>query len=313
MDSLTHTVVGLSVAALCGETISLSNPAVIACVAGAVIPDMDIVYQLKGHYSYLKNHRGVSHSLPMAVIFSIFITSALWFAFGSISLKNIFLISLYGCFSHLFLDITNSYGAEILWPLLKRKVAFDLLLIYDPILLAIAALAIFQPLKNYVSNFMLIIFFILYLCIRNTMRLYVKKLIINYMEGRYVLKYIRVLPSMIGLLKWQFIVITDEKKVIGDVNIYPKSFSIIKEMNNIDDKLYGLAISTPLADFFKQFTPIFHVECEIKDKNYVFNFIDLRYYIAKDFLHHATAIFNKDFEIVSSIFHPYKKTTNIQV
>jgi len=65
--------------------------------------------------------------------------------------------------------------------------------------------------------------------------------------------------------------------------------------------------------FFEKFTPIFHVECEKKEGNYKFEFIDLRYHISKDFLHHATAVINRDFEVVTSLFHPYRKTRNVEV
>lgn len=129
MDPLTHAAVGLTIAVLSGEPLSVSNPAVIACVAGAIIPDGDIVMQLKGDYAYLKNHRGMSHSIPMMFVYSGVITGLLWLIFGGISLWNVFPLALLGCFSHIALDVTNSYGAQVLWPLSKKHITFDLLFI----------------------------------------------------------------------------------------------------------------------------------------------------------------------------------------
>jgi len=64
MDPITHGVVGLAMAAYTGEAISIASPYAMSSLLGAVIPDADIVMQFKGDYSYLKNHRGMSHSIP---------------------------------------------------------------------------------------------------------------------------------------------------------------------------------------------------------------------------------------------------------
>lgn len=64
MDPITHGVVGLAIAAFTGETVSIASPYAMGSLLGAVIPDADIIMQVKGDYSYLKNHRGMSHSIP---------------------------------------------------------------------------------------------------------------------------------------------------------------------------------------------------------------------------------------------------------
>lgn len=313
MDPITHAVVGLSIAVLLGEPISLSNPAVIGCVSGAVIPDGDIIMQLKGDYVYLKNHRGLSHSIPVMLIYAVFITGVLWFMLGSFPIWKVLFFSLMGCFSHIALDITNSYGAQILWPLSKKRYTLDLLLIYDPMLIVMCLLILLPAVRNLIPPVISIFLFLAYLVLRYRMKHIARKVVFDNLSDKYDLVHFRIMPSMIGLIKWHFILETKKEKIVGEVNILPRRFKIINIMKNIDKTLYDMAICTPLAKFFSQFTPVFHIDCEKCGNNYVFEFIDLRYYIAKDFLHHATAIINKDLEVVTSLFHPYTKSKNVEV
>jgi len=313
MDPVTHAAVGLSIALMSGEPLAASNPAIIACVAGAIIPDGDIIMQLKGDYSYLKNHRGMSHSIPMMFVYSGIITGLLLMVFNGIAFWNIFPLALLGCFSHIALDVTNSYGAQVLWPLSRRHITFDLLLVYDPILIILCLINILPYTRGMIPPYMTVFIFACYLILRRIMKKLAQDIAYQNLSYKYKSEYFRIMPSMIGLIKWHFVLYTGRRKIIGEVNIFPRRFRIIDIKKNIDTELYKIAMDTPIAMFFEKFTPIFHVECEKTEDNYEFEFIDLRYYISKDFLHHATAVINRDLEVVTSMFHPYRKTRNVEV
>ena len=313
MDPLTHAVVGLSLAVLLGEPASITSPAVLGCVAGSMIPDGDILLQLKGDYAYLKNHRGASHSVPALFVYAAAIGGLLSLFFGFALFTKLLLFSLVGCFSHIALDITNSYGAQIFWPIYKKKVTLDLLLIYDPMLIFMALAIIIPALNKHVPSAYAIGAFIVYLLGRFVMKRHVKNTVIKHLGSNLDIKYLRVLPSMIGLIKWHFTIKGNGKKIIGEVNLLPKKFNVLKTMEDIDHKLYEMVLHTPIARFFKEFTPIFHIACERHEEGYTFKFIDLRYFLAKDFLHHATAVINHDLEVVASLFHPYTKSKKVEV
>lgn len=313
MDPITHAVAGLSIAVLLGEPTTVSNPAIIGCIAGAVIPDGDIIMQLKGDYVYLKNHRGISHSIPMMFIYSGAIAGLLWLIFGNIAFWKVLIFTLAGCFSHIALDITNSYGAQIFWPFCKKRITLDLLLIYDPMLIILCFAIILPYARSIIPPYLTELIFICYLILRYLMKKLAQSIAFEKLGGRYKAVRFRIMPSMIGLIKWHFILSTEKGKVIGEVNIFPRRFKIIDIKKNLDKELYKLAINTPIARFFSQFTPIFHIDCDKKEGNYIFEFIDLRYYIARDFLHHATAVVNKDYKVVISLFQPYTKTRNVEV
>jgi len=313
MDPITHAVVGLSIAVLSGEPLAFSNPVVISCIAGAVIPDGDIIMQLKGDYVYLKNHRGVSHSIPMMFVYSGVIAGLLWLFFGNIALWKVLMFAMMGCFSHIALDITNSYGAQIFWPFCKKRITLDLLLIYDPMLIILCFTIILPYARSIIPPYLVGFIFICYLILRYLMKKLAQSIAFEKLGGKYKAVRFRIMPSMIGLIKWHFILSTEKGKVIGEVNIFPRRFRIIDIKKNLDKELYKLAINTPIAKFFSQFTPIFHIDCDRKEGNYIFEFIDLRYYIAKDFLHHATAVVNMNLEVVTSLFQPYTKSRNVEM
>ena len=313
MDPITHAVVGLSIAVLAGEPLAVSNPAIIGCVAGAIIPDGDIIMQLKGDYVYLKNHRGLSHSIPMMFVYAGILTGLLWLLFGNIALGKVLLFALLGCFSHIALDITNSYGAQVLWPFNKKRITLDLLLIYDPMLILLCLTVILPYARSIIPPYMAVVIFTGYLILRYLMKKLAQDIAFKNLGGKYKPVYFRIMPSMIGLIKWHFILSTGKEKVIGEVNIFPRRFKIIDIKRNLEKSLYKLAIETPIAKFFSQFTPIFHIDCEKNEGNYTFEFIDLRYYVARNFLHHATAVINKDLEVVTSLFHPYTMSRNVEV
>ncbi len=313
MDPITHAVVGISVAVLAGEPLALSNPVLIGSIIGAVIPDGDIVMQLKGHHSYLKNHRGMSHSLFAFPIYASLITFALSFMFPDMNLLRVFLFSFFGSVSHAVLDLANTYGARVLWPIFKKRLTFNLLLVYDPIVLISGLLIIFPMTRDIISPILVISFFSLYFFIRIMMKLTVIKALDNNFKEKYKIDYIKVLPSMIGFLKWHFVIGAGAKKIIGELNLFNRGIKIIRVMDDINNELFNIAINTPTAQFFKDFTPLYHINCEKKEEGYVFDFVDLRYYMAQDFVHNATTVLNNNFEVVTSLFHPYNKTRNVEI
>ena len=181
-------------------------------------------------------------------------------------------------------------------------------------MLIILCLTIILPYtRSIIPPYMAVLIFTGYLILRYLMKKLAQGIAFDNLGGKYKTVHFRIMPSMIGLIKWHFILSTGKEKVIGEVNIFPRRFKIIDIKKNLDKALYKLAIDTPIARFFSQFTPIFHIDCEKKEGSYIFKFVDLRYYVARDFLHHATAVVDRDLEVVTSLFHPYTNSRNVEV
>nr|WP_307189894.1 metal-dependent hydrolase [Geomicrobium sp. JCM 19037] len=80
MDSATHVVMGVG---LCG--LATLDPvvaqdqvtfgaAVVGIMLGSQAPDLDTVLKMKNNATYIKNHRGATHSLPAVLLWSVLIS-----------------------------------------------------------------------------------------------------------------------------------------------------------------------------------------------------------------------------------------------
>src|SRR4051794_33404183 len=87
MDSGTHLVIGFGLAGLAyidpavAADPVLSTAVLIGTVIGSQAPDADTLLRFRSNASYIKNHRGLSHSLPALVIWTVLITLALTMGF----------------------------------------------------------------------------------------------------------------------------------------------------------------------------------------------------------------------------------------
>jgi inner membrane protein len=142
MDNLTHTLFGF---ALAKTGLERTTPgATAALLIGANFPDIDLVTLLWGSLSYLKHHRGITHSLAGIVVAALIIGGVLHFAYRrrlSATPQPRFwalcVVALAGVGSHFLLDYTNSYGVRPFLPFSRRWYAGDLVFVIDPWMLAL--------------------------------------------------------------------------------------------------------------------------------------------------------------------------------
>lgn len=122
---------------------------------------------------------------------------------------------------------------------------------------------------------------------------------------------VNVLPAMISLFNWHFIVQHSYGLTVGEKNIFGSKIRIIEELNRAEGKILSCISNTRIAKFFAEFTPLYHITWDETQK--IFKFIDVRYYVRNTFLHHATAKMNDTFEVREQLFHPYSMTKNIKI
>lgn len=143
MDTLTHALTGLGVAALSQAHPDIAaNPQTREAVfwvaqLASQIPDLDIIMRLKNHSTYLRHHRGFSHSLPAQFAGSILAAAAVKLFYPSASIFHLLVIALIAVFLHVGLDLLTSYGTQAFAPFRRGKYAYDLLSIVDPFLMVL--------------------------------------------------------------------------------------------------------------------------------------------------------------------------------
>jgi inner membrane protein len=152
VDNITHTLtaVALSQAGMNRKT----RFATLALVVGANLPDLDLVCAYGGAATYLKYHRGITHSLLGVTVLAALLGCLIYFVGRRAAPKKdvprldarwLFFFCWIGTASHLLLDFTNAYGVRPFLPFNGRWYAWDIMFIFDPLLLALLALGLGVP------------------------------------------------------------------------------------------------------------------------------------------------------------------------
>lgn len=151
MDTLTHTLtaVAISQAGLNRKT----RFATLTVVLGANLPDIDWVTRLDSSATCLKYHRGITHSLLGVSVLGLLLGWAVWALGRKAQPKSglplaggwLLLAAGLGTASHLLLDFTNSYGVRPFLPFSGRWYSWDIMFIFDPLLLALLIIGLGLP------------------------------------------------------------------------------------------------------------------------------------------------------------------------
>jgi inner membrane protein len=152
MDNVTHTLTGL---ALANAGLNRKTRfATLALVVGSNLPDIDVLWSMGGGADYLKYHRGITHSILGASVLAALLAAVIYFlgkrarprkkpgpALNARWLGLLCLIALEG---HVLMDFTNSYGIRLFEPFNTHWYAWDIMFIFDPLLLTalIAGIAV---------------------------------------------------------------------------------------------------------------------------------------------------------------------------
>lgn len=168
MDTGTHLVFGLGIAGLAyvDPVIAGNATAAVAVLIGAVVgqqaPDFDTILRMKSNASYVKNHRGLSHSLPAVALWTVLITGLLQLVFGGkLPIWHVGFWVFIAVATHVFSDLFNSYGTQAFRPITRRWISWNIIHIFDPFLFAAHAAAIVLWALNVVSP--AVIFPVLYM------------------------------------------------------------------------------------------------------------------------------------------------------
>jgi membrane-bound metal-dependent hydrolase YbcI (DUF457 family) len=141
MDPLTHLMGGAVVAHALSGTTSVPEPTLtLACMATAVVPDLDFFSRKLPGAAFLRMHHGFSHSLAGFILqCGVLTTSAYFFLkipglpFGEASFTALLVPVFLSLLSHGFLDwVMHNNGLPFLWPLTRRRYAQPLILGVNP-------------------------------------------------------------------------------------------------------------------------------------------------------------------------------------
>ena len=138
MFNSTHTFVGLAISRT-GLDRWVPRAAVTAAIA-ANLPDIDIVTALSGTATYLRYHRGITHTIVGIPVLALVLTLVIYMFSGNF--WKTYLVALIAMATHPALDFANTYGLRPFLPWDGGWYYGDLLPIIDPYLDAILLIGI---------------------------------------------------------------------------------------------------------------------------------------------------------------------------
>lgn len=149
MDTGTHLVIGLGLAGLSyidpvvAADPTVSTAVLIGTIIGSQAPDSDGLLRLRGNAAYIKNHRGLSHSLPAIGLWTIAITLFLSVLFQGLPIFHVGLWVFIAVAFHVFSDLFNAYGTQAARPFSDKWIGWNIIHIFDPIIFCSHLVAIF--------------------------------------------------------------------------------------------------------------------------------------------------------------------------
>lgn len=283
MDTGTHVVMGIALGGLASlDPAVASNHAtttsvLIATIAGSQIPDIDTVLKLRNNAIYIRNHRGVTHSIPAVILWPLVILAVVYPFFPNANLLHLWAWTFTAVFLHVFVDIFNAYGTQALRPFSNKWVALGVINTFDPFIFGIHVLGIFiwvfgaNPGYTFLIIYAVIIaYYFLRFHAQRRVLTEVKKLIPDLTD-------VIIAPTM-KFHQWRIAAMNESQFFVGKA--LGHKVEILDRFNRIpvpETPVIEAAKKDKNLSAFLSFSPVYRWEVDEYNDFYEVRFIDLRY------------------------------------
>ncbi|OZU87764.1 hypothetical protein CIL03_15475 [Virgibacillus indicus] len=283
MDTGTHIVMGVALGGLATLDPAVHNDPVLfhAVLAGTIIgshaPDFDTVLKLKNNATYIRHHRGATHSLPAVILWGILIASIIYMFVPQVNFLHLWLWTFLAVIIHVFVDIFNAYGTQAYRPFTSKWIAHGFINTFDPyiFMLHIAGIGVWALGANPGLTWLVIYSVILLYYIK---RFIDKREIVKKIKDHFPnTEQIATSPT-IKQNYWRVAITTDSKFYVGAVE--NGHIEIVDEFNKVplpDSTIMELAQKDKNISAFLSFSPVYRWEINDYDDFTEVRFIDLRY------------------------------------
>lgn len=283
MDTGTHIVMGVALGGLATlDPVVQSNPTLFAAVltgtiVGSHAPDFDTVFKLKNNATYIRHHRGASHSIPAIILWGLLVSGIIYMFVPQVNFLHLWLWTFLAVIIHVFVDIFNAYGTQAYRPFTHRWVAYGFINTFDPyiFILHIAGIGAWilgaNPVYTWVIMYSVLVLY------------YTKR----YMDKREIVKKIKeYLPNIEHIATsptikhnyWRVAITTDTTYYVAVVeNGHIEIVDEFKKIPMPHSSLMELAKKDKNAAAFLAFSPVYRWEINDFDDFTEIRFIDLRY------------------------------------
>ncbi|GIO24892.1 metal-dependent hydrolase [Oceanobacillus sp. J11TS1] len=307
MDTGTHIVMGVALGGLATLDPNVqSNPTLfhavlVGTVVGSHAPDFDTVFKLKNNATYIRQHRGASHSLPAILMWSLLVSGAIYLFVPQVSYLTLWLWTLLAVCIHVFVDLFNAYGTQAFRPFTKKWIAKGFINTFDPYIfsLNVAGIAAWalgaNPGYTWIIIYTVIVLY------------YIKR----YMDKREIVKKIKeyfpdtetvATSPTIKQNYWRVAITTSDRYYVGSVE--NRHIEIVDEFYRVplpDTAVVNAAIKDKNIASFLNFSPVYRWEMNTDENNVTeVRFIDLRYRSKGFYPFVAVVKLDQNLEVITS-------------
>ncbi|WP_445489731.1 metal-dependent hydrolase [Niallia sp. 03133] len=306
MDTGTHVVMGFALGGLAtldpvvagsqATTISV----MVATLVGSQAPDIDTVLKLKNNAVYIRNHRGITHSIPAVLLWPLLIVAVIYPFFPEASLLHLWLWTFLAVFLHVFVDIFNAYGTQALRPFSSKWVALGFINTFDPIIFTLHVIGLFLWVFGADPGYTFLAIYIIL----------VSYYVLRYLAQRKVKRKItEMIPDATSVIlsptmrynHWRVAVMTNESFYVGRAHNY--QIEIYDEYERIPIPITP-ALTAAQKDknlsAFLSFSPVYRWEVQEMEDQIQVRFIDLRYRSNGHYPFVAVVHLDQDYQIITS-------------
>lgn len=283
MDTGTHVVMGLALGGLAtldpvvAESSVTATSVLIGTIIGSQAPDIDTILKLRNNAVYIRNHRGVTHSIPAVLLWPVGIIAVIYPFFPEANLLHLWLWTFFAVFLHVFVDIFNAYGTQALRPFTSKWIALGIINTFDPIIFGLHVIGLIIWGLGGDPGF---VFLALYAVL-------VAYYIVRYITQRKVLKAVKeIIPDATDIIiaptlkfhQWKLAIMNKKQFFVG--RAYNNRVEILDQFNRKpvpETPVLEAAKKDKNLSAFLSFSPVYRWEVDEYDDYYEVRFIDLRY------------------------------------
>ncbi|QOR67089.1 metal-dependent hydrolase [Cytobacillus suaedae] len=306
MDTGTHVVMGLALGGIAtiDPTVSAHPATAQAVMLGAIIgsqaPDLDTILKLRNNAQYIRNHRGITHSIPAIILWPLLISGIIYYFLPDANFFHLWIWTFIGVILHVFVDIFNAYGTQALRPFSKKWVALGVINTFDPFIFFMHIVGILlwgygaHPGYTFLTIYLILIGYYL---LRFSQRRKVANAVNEKIEN---IEEIIISPTL-RFNQWHIAVTTDRyfyvaRAVNNEIVIHDK----FEKCPLPESPLFDAAKKDKNVSAFLSFSPVYRWEVDEYDDHYEVRFIDLRYRSKGYYPFVAVVQLDAKLEIVSS-------------
>ncbi|MDV2581872.1 metal-dependent hydrolase [Alkalibacillus haloalkaliphilus] len=306
MDTATHITMGVAIGGLATldpavqQNTDLFHAVLIGAIIGSHAPDFDTFFKFKDNATYIRHHRGSSHSPLAVLLWSLLVTFSIYAFYIDIPWLNLWFWVLLSVALHVLVDIFNAYGTQALKPFVNKWIALGWINTFDPYIFGLFLIGAFawilgaDPSMTY-----LIVFFVVFLYYIK--RFFDKKEITDILQKHFPNATKIITQPTIHHNTWRVVIETPDYYFVADSDHGHIDINDTFKKNALPDTTeMNAAFQDENVKAFIDFSPIYRYEIDRFDDYVEIRFIDLRYRSKGHYPFVAVVTLDKFYNVLTS-------------